>query len=113
MCVDVVEDNVSGNMPDEFRMCVYRVVQEALNNCSKHAYAKSVRVILQQGAGRLKVNIEDDGKGFDSTRVRGLGLIGMTERVGQLGGVLRVESDPSRGTSLRVELPLPSTDAVM
>ena len=113
MLVDVVEENVSGNMPDEFRTCVYRVVQEALNNCSKHAYAKSVRVILQQGAGRLKVNIEDDGKGFDSTRVRGLGLIGMTERVGQLGGVLRVESDPSRGTSLRVELPLPSTDAVM
>ena len=113
MLIDVVEDNVSGNMPDEFRTCVYRVVQEALNNCSKHAYARNVRVVLRQEASHLKVSVEDDGKGFDSNRVRGLGLIGMSERVSQLGGVLAVDSDPARGTSLRVELPLPSAAAVL
>ena len=109
MLVDVMEQNALGDMPDEFRTCVYRVVQEALNNCAKHANARNVRVILRQEAGRLKVGIEDDGNGFDAARVRGLGLIGMTERVGQLGGALKVDSDPARGTSLRVELPLPSS----
>jgi signal transduction histidine kinase len=57
----------------------------------------------------LIVSIEDDGKGFDPSRVYGLGLIGMNERVSQLGGVLQVDSDPARGTLLRVDLPLPST----
>ena len=113
MLIEVIEENVSEDMPDEFRTCVYRVVQEALNNCAKHACARSVRVTLRQGADRLKVSVQDDGKGFDARRVRGLGLIGMTERVGQLCGVLKVDSDPARGTNLRVELPLPSTAAVL
>ena len=108
MNVDMVEENVSDNLPEEHKTCVYRIVQEALNNCSKHAYAKNVRVVVRQEANHLKVSIEDDGKGFDSSRVRGLGLVGMNERVSQLGGVLRVDSDPAQGTRLRVDLPLPS-----
>ena len=108
MIVDMVDENVSDNLPEEHRTCVYRIVQEALNNCSKHAYAKSVRVIVRQEQNRLRVSIEDDGKGFDPSRVRGLGLVGMHERVIQLGGVLRVGSDPARGTRLEVDLPLPS-----
>ena len=55
----------------------------------------------------LRVGIEDDGKGFDPARSRGMGLTGMNERVSQLGGVLRVDSNPSQGTRLEVELPLP------
>lgn len=109
MLVDTVEENVSDNLPDEYRTCVYRIVQEALNNCSKHAYAKNVRVVVQQGPAHLWVTIEDDGQGFDPNRVRGLGLVGMSERVSQLGGVLKVDSDPGRGTRLRVDLPLPTT----
>jgi signal transduction histidine kinase len=83
-----------------------------LNNCSKHAYAKNVWVVVSQEPHHLRVSIEDDGKGFDPSHVRGLGLIGMNERVSQLGGVLKVDSDPARGTLLRVDLPLPnaSTD---
>lgn len=112
MLVDTLDENVSDNLPEEYKTCVYRIVQEALNNCSKHAYAKNVRVVVRQESNRLRVNIEDDGKGFDASRVRGLGLVGMNERVGQLGGVLKVESDPARGTRLQVDLPLPdeSTD---
>lgn len=108
MLVDTVDENVSDNLPDEHRTCVYRIVQEALNNCSKHAYATNVRVVVQQEPDRLRVIIEDDGKGFDPSRVRGLGLVGMNERVSQLGGVLKVDSDPARGTRLRVDLPLPT-----
>ena len=90
---------------------MYRIVQEALNNCSKHAYAKNVRIVVRQEPNHLRVSIEDDGKGFDASRVRGLGLVGMNERVSQLGGVLKVESDPARGTHLRVDLPLPNVSA--
>lgn len=109
MSVDTVEENVSDNLPDELRTCVYRIVQEALNNCSKHAHAKNVQVRLRQGSNHLRVSIEDDGKGFDPLRGRGMGLIGMNERVVQLGGVLRVDSNPSQGTHLEVDLPLPDS----
>jgi signal transduction histidine kinase len=109
MLVETVDENVSDDLPEGHRICMYRVVQEALNNCSKHADAKNVRVLVRQEPGYLRVRIEDDGKGFDSTRVRGLGLVGMNERVSQLGGVLKVDSDPARGTRLQVDLPLPRT----
>jgi signal transduction histidine kinase len=111
MFVETVSENVSDALPDEHRTCVYRIVQEALNNSSRHAYAKNVRVMVRQEPNLLRVSIEDDGKGFDPSRARGLGLVGMNERVSQLGGVLKVHSDPARGTHLRVELPLPSSSA--
>ena len=111
MLVDTVEENVSDDLPDEHRTCLYRIVQEALTNCSKHAYAKHVRVVVRQEANHLRVSIEDDGKGFESSRVLGLGLVGMKERVSHLGGVLKVDSGPARGTRLEVDLPLPSAPA--
>src|ERR1700739_1420892 len=113
MFVETVDENVSEKLPEEYKTCVYRIVQEALNNCSKHAYATNVRVAVRQKHNHLQVIIEDDGKGFDARRVRGLGLVGMNERVDQLGGMLKVESDPVRGTRLQVDLPLPdeSTDS--
>ena len=98
---DTVEENVSDNLPEEHKICIYRIVQEALNNCSKHACAKNVRIVVRQEPNHLRVSIEDDGKGFDPSRVRGLGLVGMNERVSHLGGVLKVESDPARGTMLK------------
>ena len=107
MVVDFVEENVSDELPEDHKTCVYRIVQEALNNCSKHAHAKSVRVAVRQDPTHLRVSIEDDGTGFDPRRVRGLGLVGMNERVTQLGGVLRVDSDLVRGTRLQIDLPLP------
>jgi len=108
MFVDTVDENVSDSLPDAHRTCVYRIVQEALNNCSRHAHARNVRVVVRQEPNHLRVSIEDDGKGFDSSRVRGLGLVGMNERVNQLGGVLKVDSEPERGTRLQVDLPLPT-----
>ena len=66
MLVDTVDENVSENLPEEYKTCVYRIVQEALNNCSKHAYAKNVRIVVRQEPNHLRVSIEDDGKGFDA-----------------------------------------------
>jgi signal transduction histidine kinase len=106
MLVDMVEENVSDALPEEYKTSMYRIVQEALNNCSRHAHAKNVRVVVRQEPERLSLTIQDDGKGFDPSRVRGLGLVGMNERVSQLGGVLKVDSNQGRGTCLRVDLPL-------
>ena len=104
--VDIVEKNVSDNLPEEYRTCVYRVVQEALNNCSKHAHAKCVRIAVRQEFKRLLLTIADDGSGFDVHHVRGLGLMGMSERVTHLSGTFEVESQKGYGTRLQIELPL-------
>src|ERR1700704_281168 len=109
MLVGLVEENVMDSLPEEHKTCGERIVQEALNNCSKHAYAKHVQVTIRQKPGRLSLTIQDDGKGFDPGRARGLGLVGMTERVSQLNGILKVDSVAGRGTSLCVDLPLVST----
>jgi signal transduction histidine kinase len=58
---------------------------------------------------RLRVTVQDDGRGFDSTRERGLGILGMEERVVQLGGTLTVDSGRGRGTTVSFELPLPDS----
>lgn len=107
MLVETADENVPDDLPEEHKICVYRVVQEALNNCSKHAGAKRAKVTLRRVPGQLQVVVEDDGKGFDAERVRGLGLIGMHERVSQLGGELKVDSHPGRGTRVSADLPLP------
>ncbi|MGA7626632.1 MAG: sensor histidine kinase [Candidatus Acidiferrales bacterium] len=108
MVVDMIEENVSDHLPEEHRTCVYRIVQEALNNCSRHAYARNVRVTVRQEQNHLRIGVEDDGKGFDPRRMRGLGLVGMNERISQLGGSLTVNSNPGGGTRLEIDLPVPS-----
>ena len=108
LTVDIVEKNVSDAWPEEYKTCVYRGVQEALSNCSKHARANSVRIMIRPELERLLLTIEDDGKGFDVHRVRGLGLIGMSERVTHLSGTFDIESLEGCGTLLRIELPLAS-----
>jgi signal transduction histidine kinase len=95
------------DLPDQYRTCVYRVVQEALTNCVRHAKAACVSVRVMGGVDTLKVTIEDDGKGFDpGQRHAGLGLRGIEERVRELGGTMDVRSNAGVGTSLGIELPL-------
>ena len=106
MRVDVAAEHVSDELPEEHRTCVYRVVQEALNNCSKHASARVARVTVRQEERRLLLSIQDDGRGFESRDERGLGLLGMEERVTHLGGSFQVDSKRGHGTLLSIELPL-------
>lgn len=106
--VQVSADETAGELPDELKTCIYRVVQEALHNCARHAHAKSVRVAVEQEERRIVLSVEDDGSGFDAHRVRGLGLVGMEERVTHLGGKFSVHSAPGTGTKVAAELPLAS-----
>jgi signal transduction histidine kinase len=107
--VEVHAENVSEELPDAVKLCVYRMVQEALNNAHRHALAKTARVNLEQTAEAIRVKITDDGKGFDSKRTRGMGLLGMTERVKRLTGTMEIESKPGTGTTIRAEIPLTHT----
>jgi signal transduction histidine kinase len=107
--VDVKAENVSENLPDSLMVCIYRVVQEAVNNAQRHAQAKNVTVELKQTPIAIQVQIRDDGIGFDAKRTRGMGLLGMEERVKRLGGTFAIESGAGAGTSIRAELPLNKT----
>jgi len=94
-------------LPGATQTALYRIVQEALTNVVKHADASSISIVLTPSGGGLRLVIEDDGKGFEPERVRegALGLAGMRERIGLIGGSLRVESAPRGGTTIVVELP--------
>lgn len=106
MRVDVAAEHVSDELREDYKTCVYRVVQEALNNCSKHARARLVRVTVREEPAKLLLTVQDDGQGFQAQRERGLGLVGMQERVARLGGAFHVESKLGLGTLLSIELPL-------
>ena len=95
-------------MPDEHRTCVYRIVQEALTNCIRHAEAKGIRISVYGGTDMVNLTIQDDGVGFDPDHPlrKGLGLVGIRERVRQLGGTLAITSQPQKGTIVKVLLPL-------
>jgi signal transduction histidine kinase len=96
-------------LPDVHRTCVYRVVQEALTNCAKHAGATSIDVSVTGGADRLEVSVEDNGVGLPPRpRQGGLGLTGIKERVRELSGSAFVQSRANGGTALHITLPVPA-----
>lgn len=101
-----VASEVADELPEEHKTCIYRVVQEALNNCARHAQASAVQVDVRTESNQIMLSVQDDGSGFDTVRVRGLGLLGMEERVRHLGGSFEIDSKPGRGTLLQVRLPL-------
>jgi signal transduction histidine kinase len=97
----------------ESETALFRVVQEAVTNIAKHARADAVLIQCAERDGTLTIEIEDDGQGFDpstlpppAARERGLGLLGMRERVELLGGTLVLDSAPGRGARIAVSVPV-------
>lgn len=109
--VDVVVegiDEIPEDLPEEHRTCIYRVVQEAVHNASRHSGAGHIRIYLQQTSEeRLRVSVQDDGRGFEPFGGPGLGILGMEERILRLGGTMKVDSQPGGGTIISFELPVP------
>jgi signal transduction histidine kinase len=110
--VRVAAEGVSEDLPEEHKTCIYRIVQEALHNCVQHASAKIVKVAVRQDGDRILLEIQDDGRGFNAREERGMGLLGMQERVSYLGGSFLVESEPGRGAVITIALPVPQTQMV-
>ena len=105
-------ENVPTSLSPDVALCVFRIVQEALQNALKHSRARTISVHLTGNAERLELTVVDDGVGFVVERVGhdGFGLISMGERVSATGGRFNVWSSPHRGTRLQVTLPVPRTD---
>jgi signal transduction histidine kinase len=106
--VSLNDDGSADQAPDAHKISLYRIVQEALTNCARHSEAKSILIKLASEEDRYIIRIEDDGKGFlPSHEGRGIGLIGIEERVAEMGGILEVNSAPGAGTKIFVSIPLP------
>jgi signal transduction histidine kinase len=108
IAVDLHSNLPEERLPAEVETALYRIVQESLTNVLKHARAQRVSILLARRADVVAAVIEDDGRGFDPARTgdRGVGLVGMRERLALLGGKLEVESRKGSGTTLAVEVPL-------
>jgi signal transduction histidine kinase len=106
--VDIESGVDSQRLPHEVETALYRIVQEALTNIAKHADAKRVSIVVTRREHAVTALIEDDGHGFapGEQRTEGLGLVGMKERVGLLGGRLAIESTEGAGTTIVAEVPL-------
>ena len=100
-------------LPALIETAAYRIVQEALTNVARHSGAKEAEVRLWADEERLRVQVEDRGKGFSAEQAlaarNSTGLAGMRERAELLGGEFTLESSPGSGTLITVELPLPAT----
>jgi signal transduction histidine kinase len=109
--IELVRDDLDERLAGEIETCLYRIVQEALTNVARHAQATQCRVYLQRLPGSVILTVEDDGQGFTPSSAqggaenRGLGLVGIQERVSGFRGELRIETAPGEGTRLTVELP--------
>jgi two-component system, NarL family, sensor histidine kinase UhpB len=101
-----------GRLPRAVETALYRVVQEALTNITKHARASRVSIRVRREGRWLKCGILDDGLGFDTATLgpghnrTGLGLLGMRERLNAIGGTLMIESAPRKGTRLEIRVPV-------
>ncbi|GCE29341.1 hypothetical protein KDA_48250 [Dictyobacter alpinus] len=108
--VTIEELPPTDRLPATAQETVFRIVQEAFANISRHARASTIILSLYQKDDALVLDIEDDGQGFDPARVqKGMGLSNLRERAVSLHGTLQIESAPSRGTSIHLSLPLLDT----
>ena len=113
--VHLETEGTERRLPSQIETAVFRVAQEALTNVARHAEAGNAAISLSFKDAILRVEVEDDGKGFDVAAVersadstRGLGLLGMRERAGLLDGNLTIDSAPDSGTTVIVEVPVPA-----
>ena len=102
-----------GRKPPELETALFRVVQETITNIAKHARAETVLIQILERDDQVSIEIEDDGEGFDpaslpppAARERGLGLLGMRERVELFGGTFEIDSAPGSGTRIAITVPL-------
>ena len=112
--VQFLHNDLSGQIPKDVTICLFRIVQEALRNVVKHSGAAEAKVEVSGHDDRVDLCISDSGAGLrpESAKAEaGLGLISMRERLRLVGGHLSVESEPTHGMLIRVRIPLHATNA--
>ncbi len=111
--------NVHPDLRETIELAIYRICQECLNNISKYADAKQVNLHLADHSGHIILYVTDDGKGFIVRRChggkrdgrQGIGLLGIRERVDELGGSFDLTTQPGCGTSVKVVIPIAEEEA--
>ena len=101
-------------LSDDIRVVLFQATRELLANIAKHAHARNARVSIFKDNSHIRINVEDDGVGFDFTEAEahvgssdgGFGLFSIRERMKYLGGCLECESGEGRGTSISLRAPL-------
>jgi signal transduction histidine kinase len=112
-----VKAEPDGRLLPSVETALYRIIQEALTNATRHSKAKNVWIQLDEDSGKIVCSIRDDGIGFQAqphlpeTGQKGLGLIGIRERLSAIGGTLQITSEPGRGTSLLIVVPKENSHA--
>jgi PAS domain S-box-containing protein len=112
--VDFTHQNLPGNVRPDIALCLFRVLQEALQNAARHSSAARFSVHLQGTPKDISLTVRDAGRGFDPASVSqygGLGLTSMRERLKLVDGELVIESQPASGTTIVARVPLPSGSA--
>ena len=107
--VEFSHERVPATLPDDVAINLFRVLQEALSNAVKHSGASSYTVALRGEADQLRLEVRDDGRGFDprvAMAASGLGLVSMQERLRLVYGTVSIESTPGAGTTVRAVVPL-------
>jgi len=111
--VDFSNHNEALRLPPHLETALFRVAQEAVNNILRHAEARKVSIRLSMDAGRILLELRDDGRGFEVQRTAGeavahkhLGLLGIQERMFLVGGEVEIDSAPGEGTRVRVWVPV-------
>lgn len=112
--VDIKSRNEEPELTSELKTIIFRLFQEVFSNIVKHSKATQVTIRLSFNKNNIRINIKDNGVGFKvneafntSDRPRGLGLVGMEERIDYLGGEFDIKSEPGKGTSKVINIPLP------
>ena len=106
--IDFSSEDIPKGVHSDVALCLFRIVQEALQNLKKHSGAAKAEVKLRRTGNRILVSIRDEGKGFDA-RVNGepgLGIRSMRERARLAGGHLKIYSEPGKGTRIEATVPL-------
>ena len=106
--VELEEGPDTSGLDERVRLLLFRAVRELLVNVARHAHARNARLTLREREGRLEITVADDGVAFDAERVgqRGIGLLGIRERLNHLGGEMRIDSVVNRGTRITLVAPL-------
>jgi signal transduction histidine kinase len=107
--IEVQIGEIPERIPNDAALCAYRVIQEALNNAVRHAQADNIVILLEKDGQRLKLEVSDDGRGFNQAQAKSkvsLGLSSMRERVSMMDGTIGIRSTPGAGTTVGAVVPL-------
>jgi signal transduction histidine kinase len=107
--IDFHSENIPKDLPKETSLCLFRVLQEAIQNATKHSGSRHFEVSLSGGSSEVELTVRDFGIGFDpeeAMKGRGLGLTSISERLKLVNGNLSIDSQPQHGTTLLARVPL-------